>query len=63
MKTRTPRQLALAASVSAAVLLTAGCGDGPSDDSSAGSGAAVDVAAAQESIAPLLSPPTEFSVT
>ena len=59
MTTRTPWKLAVAASVAASVLLTAGCGDDASDDggSGGGGGAEVDLAAAQASSEPLTSPP------
>ena len=69
MNSRTPWKLAVAASVAASVLLTAGCGDDGSGDGSSGGdtgsggGAVVDVAAAQASIEPLTAPPTEFPVT
>ncbi|MGR7025790.1 sugar ABC transporter substrate-binding protein [Geodermatophilus sp. URMC 62] len=65
MKTRTPWQAALAAS--AAVLLVAGCSSDSSDSDSGsgggGGGGGVDLAAAQETIEPLTSPPTEFPIT
>jgi len=65
MKTRTPWQAALAAS--AAVLLVAGCSSDSSDSDSGsgggGGGGGVDLAAAQETVEPLTSPPTEFPIT
>ena len=69
MRTRYPRQLAIAASAAASVLLTAGCGSDPSGAASVqaggsgGGGEAVDVAAAQAAIAPLIEPATDFPVT
>ena len=65
MTTRTRWQVAIAAPAVASVLLTAGCGGGSSDDAAASGngGAKVDVAAAQAAIKPLLSPPTEFTLT
>jgi len=66
VKHRHPWQLTIAAAAAASVLLTA-CGDDATDDGGGGDGGAggaeVDVAAAQASIEPLLSPPPEFPVT
>ena len=65
LKTRTPWQLAVAASVAASVMLTAGCGDDAAggDSGGDGGGAVVDLEAARASVEPLTSPPTEFPVT
>ena len=70
MRTRTPWQLAVAASAAASVLLTAGCGSDSSDDDSGGGGggggggsAAVDVEAARDAIASLTQPPEDFPIT
>ena len=59
---RTLWRLSIATSAAVAVLLTAACGNGSSDDD-ASSGAKVDLSAAQQTIAPLTKRPTKFPIT